>query len=201
MDRVVHGLVESMGTLPFTRVDARGNACPIRPLQELVRDYVSHVYRLLRHLGVPSGDLDDACQQVFLVLARRHATINPGSERAFLSSVSARIASRWRRTHRRRNESGNDDVPDQTCAPEPSPEQQLELAEAQRLLLQVLDVLPDTQREVFVLFEIEELTMRDISDVLAIPQGTVASRLRMARSQFHQAVAQLNRATPAGRSR
>ena len=95
----------------------------------------------------------------------------------------------------------SDELSNQPCADEPSPEQRLELAEAQLLLLQVLDTLPDTLREVFVLFEIEELTMRDISDVLAIPQGTVASRLRLARSQFHQAVAALNLAAPAGRSR
>jgi len=197
----VHALAESLGPLPFTGVEAHCEASRARPLQELVREYLSHVYRLLRHLGVPAGDLDDACQQVFLVLSRKHATINPGSERAFLSSVSARIASRWRRTHRRRNESGNNDLSNQPCAQETSPEQRLELAEAQRLLLQLLDALPDTLREVFVLFEVEELTMRDISEILAIPQGTVASRLRVARSQFHQAVAQLNSTTAPGRSR
>ena len=201
MDRAVLGLAESMETLPFTRLDAHCEATSPRPLQQLVREYLSHVYRLLRHLGVPAADLDDACQQVFLVLAGKHATINPGSERAFLSSVSARIASRWRRTHRRRHEFGSEDLSNQPSADEPSPEQRLELAQAQRLLLQVLDTLPDTLREVFVLFEIEELTMRDISEVLAIPQGTVASRLRLARSQFHQAVARLNVATPKGRSR
>jgi RNA polymerase sigma-70 factor (ECF subfamily) len=175
-------------------------ACAV-PLQELVREYLSLVYRLLRHLGVPPGDLDDACQEVFLILARRHSDINPGSERPFLSSVSARIASRWRRTHRRRNESDSDELQSQPCTSEPSPEQQLELLEAQRLLLQVLDALPDVLREVFVLFEIEELTMRDISEVLAIPQGTVASRLRIARQQFHEAAARLKLATTTGRFR
>ena len=195
----MQGLAESMETL--TRVDSDCEATSPRQLQQLVREYLSHVYRLLRHLGVPASDLDDACQQVFLVLARKHSTVKPGSERAFLSSVSARIASRWRRTHRRRHELVSDELSNQPCADEPSPEQRLELAEAQLLLLQVLDTLPDTLREVFVLFEIEELTMRDISDVLAIPQGTVASRLRLARSQFHQAVAALNLAAPAGRSR
>ncbi len=197
----MQGLAESMEPLPFTRVDTHCEAHSHRPLEQLVREYLSHVYRLLRHLGVPAGDLDDACQQVFLVFAGKHTTINPGSERAFLSSVSARIASRWRRTHRRRHELGSDELSNQPCAAESSPEQRLELAEAQRLLLQVLDTLPDTLREVFVLFEIEELTMRDISNVLAIPQGTVASRLRLARSQFHHAVATLDLATPAGRSR
>jgi RNA polymerase sigma-70 factor (ECF subfamily) len=201
MDRDVTALAESMDPLPFTGVDTHCEASSTRPLEPLVREYMSHVYRLLRHLGVPAGDLDDACQQVFLVLARKHSTVNPGSERAFLSSVSARIASRWRRTHRRRHEFGSEELSTQPCTHEPSPEQRLELAEAQRLLLHVLDTLPDMLREVFVLFEIEELTMRDISEVLVIPQGTVASRLRQARSQFYQIVATLKIPTPAERSR
>ncbi len=150
--------------------------------------------RLLRHLGVPAGDLDDACQQVFLVLARRHAMVTPGSERAFLSSVCARIVWRWRGTHRCRNESASEELSNPPCAPGPSPERHLEIAQAQALLLQVLDALPDTQREVFVLFEIEELTMREIAEVLAVPQGTVASRLRVARAQFQQTVASLDAA-------
>ena len=197
----MQALAESMVPLPFTRVGAQCGAASPASLQQLVREHLTPVYRLLRHLGVPTADLDDACQQVFLVLARKHSSINAGSERAFLASVSARIASRWRRTHRRRHELGSDELTNQQCTREPSPEQRLELVEAQRLLLQVLDTLPDTLREVFVLFEIEELTMRDISEVLAIPQGTVASRLRLARSQFHQAVATLEVAMPYGRSR
>ena len=197
----MQALAESMAPLPFTRVDAPGGADSPGSLQQLVREHLTQVYRLLRHLGVPTADLDDACQQVFLVVAGKHTSINPGCERAFLSSVAARIASRWRRTHRRRRELGSEELVNQPCSHEPSPEQQLELVEAQRLLLQVLDTLPDALREVFVLFEIEELTMRDISEVLAIPQGTVASRLRLARSQFHQAVATLEVATPDGRSR
>ncbi len=166
----------------------RSGVCPV---QGLVREHLPHVYRLLRHLGVPTSDVDDAIQQVFWVLSRKLARVSPGSERAFLSSTAVRIASRWRRTHRRRKETGQDESLSQRPAPGPSPERQLQRAEAERLLLQVLEVLPEGLREIFVLFEIEELTLRQIAVTLGLPQGTVASRLRSARQRFQAAAAEL----------
>ena len=54
-----------------------------------------------------------------------------------------------------------------------------------RLILQrVLNQLPLELRVVFVLYELEELTMADIAATLALPPGTVASRLRRSREQF-----------------
>jgi RNA polymerase sigma-70 factor (ECF subfamily) len=46
----------------------------------------------------------------------------------------------------------------------------------------------DTLREVFVLHEFEEMNMSEIAAVLGIPRGTVASRLRRARSEFRERV-------------
>jgi RNA polymerase sigma-70 factor (ECF subfamily) len=48
--------------------------------------------------------------------------------------------------------------------------------------------MPDDLREVFVLFEIEEISIQDIAVTLDIPIGTVGSRLRRARQAFQQAV-------------
>ena len=48
--------------------------------------------------------------------------------------------------------------------------------------------MPDDLREVFVLFEIEEISIQDIAVTLEIPIGTVGSRLRRARQAFQQAV-------------
>jgi RNA polymerase sigma-70 factor (ECF subfamily) len=203
MDESVQALTGPVGTLPLTQVGVHDSRDCCGPLTDLVREYLSAVYRLLGHLGVPHSDLDDATQQVFMIVADKLSHIQPGSERAFITSVTARIASRWRRTHRRRKEKecAGDEWLEQSAAPEPSPEQHLQLAEAQRMLLLALDALPDPQREVFVLFEIEELTLRDIAEALAVPQGTVASRLRAARDQFHRAVTQLQSAAARGRSR
>lgn len=188
----MQALGEAVGSIRQSRIDSPSDSARLRPFEAIVRDYLPHVYRLLRHLGVPKCDTDDATQQVFLVLSRKFTEISFGSERAFLSSVAVRIASRWRRTHQRRRESSGDEPLSQLLAIGPSPERQLERAEAEHLLLEVLDALPDKLRAPFVLFEIEELTIKEISETLELPQGTVASRLRSARQQFHKAVAELD---------
>ncbi len=56
-------------------------------------------------------------------------------------------------------------------------------------LQRILDALPEELRAVFVLFEIEELTMAEVALVLGIPAGTAASRLRKARDAFERIVA------------
>jgi len=65
----------------------------------------------------------------------------------------------------------------------------------------VLSNLPDKLREVFVLFELEEFSVREISNMLELPQGTVASRLRLARECFRVEVAGLNSSASAESSR
>lgn len=160
-------------------------------IEALVRQYLPMVYRLLRQLGVPERDVDDATQQVFLILNQRLSNIRTGRERAFISAAAVRIASRWRRTHRRRHEDENAGPISERPADGPAPDVQLERAQAERQLLLVLETLPEKLREAFVLFEIEELTLREISESLGLPQGTVASRLRLARERFQASIQKL----------
>jgi RNA polymerase sigma-70 factor (ECF subfamily) len=151
-------------------------------------------------LGVSNGDADDATQQVFLILSRRLDDVVSGSERSFLSAAAVRIASRWRRTHRRRREDDESVDVSERAAGGLTPELELQRAEDERLLEQVLAQLPDKLREVFVLFEIEELGLREISQALEVPQGTVASRLRLARERFRETIETLGLAVPSRRT-
>jgi len=59
-------------------------------------------------------------------------------------------------------------------------------AEARDLLDRVLDKMPDDLRSVFVLFELEELTVDEVAALLGLPRGTVATRLRRARVVFQK---------------
>ena len=52
------------------------------------------------------------------------------------------------------------------------------------MLDEVLQAMPIELRTVFVMSELEELTMAEIAEVESIPEGTVASRLRRARAEF-----------------
>jgi RNA polymerase sigma-70 factor, ECF subfamily len=189
----VEALSKGLEIAPPAAVTSGPCETDARGLDALVREHLPFVYRLLRHLGVSDADVDDATQQVFLVLSRRRSDVTPGRERAFLSSTAVRIASRWRRTHRRRREVDAETLDLDGCgALHVTPETQLERAQAERLLLQVLERLPDRLRTVFVLFEIEELTLREISETLDTAQGTVASRLRTAREAFQREVSALS---------
>jgi RNA polymerase sigma-70 factor (ECF subfamily) len=67
------------------------------------------------------------------------------------------------------------------------PEQAAATKQARKLLDAFLEELPEDTRTVFVLFELEGMTMAAIAETLALPAGTVASRLRRGRDEFHAA--------------
>jgi RNA polymerase sigma-70 factor (ECF subfamily) len=69
-----------------------------------------------------------------------------------------------------------------------NPEQLTDQRQARAMLDRVLDQMDIDLRTVFVLHEFEELNMSEIADVLEIPRGTVASRLRRARLEFRERV-------------
>ncbi len=156
----------------------------------IVHDHVDFIWRALRRLGVPDADLADAAQQVFLVMARKLDLVHEGSERAFLFQTAVRVASDNRRSRTRRRE-----VPDELLAARaderPGPDENLEARFRRAQLDRILDMMPMELRAVFVLSEIEELTMAQIAAMMGIPPGTVASRLRRARVAFGEHVARL----------
>jgi RNA polymerase sigma-70 factor, ECF subfamily len=174
-------------------VHASGNR-----LHALVAEHHAFVWRSLRRLGVADSDVDDASQQVFLVAHRRLSAIVPDCERSFLFQTALRVAADWRRAHKRRSEQVSADlldVPDGAA----NPEEQMDRRRARALLDQVLGRMPMDLRAVFVLFELEEMTMLEIATIVDIPPGTVASRLRRARQAFKEAVKNLTSGLPAPR--
>lgn len=184
-----------MSALPLSIADS-GPDTPERDasssarLQSLVTAHLDFVWRSLLRLGVPPADVDDATQSVWIVLARRLPEIAPGNERAFLFGVALRVASDARRRSRKRREVPGLDVAEHVDT-QPDAEEALERSEARALLGEILDDLPEDLRAVFVLYELEELTGAEIAELLAIPAGTVASRVRRAREAFEQIVKRL----------
>jgi RNA polymerase sigma-70 factor, ECF subfamily len=163
--------------LPFSVArDARDR------LRLLVDAHYDFVWRALRRLGVPEGDVDDAVQKVFLVLSRRLPEVRPGAERSFLYQSAYRVAADGRRTLRRRREvfgTDHDEAEDDA----PGPDVLLDLRRARARLDELLDALPLELRAVFTLFELDQLTLTEIAELLGVPRGTAASRLRRARAE------------------
>jgi len=118
-----------------------------------------------------------------MVAARKLDAIEVDRERAFLFGAAVRIASNTRRSGARRArifEHVEIDAPDTLRAPDVL----LDECRARQLLDQALLALSDDVREVFVLFECEELSCVQIAALLGIPLGTASSRLRRGRAEF-----------------
>jgi RNA polymerase sigma-70 factor (ECF subfamily) len=150
---------------------------------------IAAVWRLLRHLGVADRDADDATQQVFLVVAERQSAIAAGKRRAFVYGTALRVARAFARKNARPTlELDEDRVADLGV---PGPDELLDRQRALQILNQLLGEMPSELREVFVLFELLDVSTAEIGEALGLPKGTVASRLRRAREDYSARVTRL----------
>lgn len=159
-------------------------------VRQMVSSHYDFIWRSLRRLGLGPTDAEDAAQEVFSVAANKLDQIADGKERAFLFGTALRVASTERRTEARRREQLGVEL-FEPRDPAPSADESLDRRHARALLDEVLDGLDFELRSVFVLFELEEMTAPQIAELLEIPTGTVASRLRRARLAFRTAVQRL----------
>jgi RNA polymerase sigma-70 factor, ECF subfamily len=158
-------------------------------LGALVDRHFDFVWRSARRLGLHAADADDVTQDVFIVAARRLDEVEPDRERSFLFGTLLRVAATRRRADGRRREALIETA--DRHAGGLDPEQLSELVSARPLLQEILDGLPPPQHAVFVLYELEELSLPEIAEVLGVPIGTVSSRLRSARAAFRAAARRL----------
>jgi len=145
------------------------------------------VWRSLRRLGVPGSRVDDAAQKVFVVLSSRLAEVSLGRERSFLFGVARRIAAQTRRAAHLHRETGDVDLGALRDSG-PSPEELVDRRRRREHLDTLLDRLVPELRAVLILHEGEGLTTQEIADLLDVPPGTAASRLRRARERMRELV-------------
>jgi RNA polymerase sigma-70 factor (ECF subfamily) len=147
---------------------------------EIFREHARYLWRALLGLGVRPGDVDDVCQEVFLIVHRRLPEFDGRALRSWLYAICLRVASEYRRSARVRREVSVGELPDSHV-----PAAQVEAVytgELGQRLLAALDRLDDEKREAFVLYEIEELPLREVAEALGCPLQTAYSRLQAARS-------------------
>lgn len=157
--------------------------------EELYRAHHDFVWRTLRRMGVGERDAMDAGQKVFLIAHRRLAMFDGRSTvKTWLCGIALRVASDYRRSAVVRREVLVADTPTDASR-EADQLQRLEGRERLAILDEILSEMPIEQRAVFVLFELEELSGEEIAALLAVPEGTVRSRLRLARRAFSKSVA------------
>ena len=153
------------------------------------------VWRSLRYLGVAQASLDDAAQDVFLVVHRRlEAFDGQASIKSWLFAIAHLVALGYRRRERRKG--GHLPLPGGLPSSAPGPDERLKAAEALSFVESFLENLDDAKRAVFVLAELEQLSAPEISRALGVKLNTVYSRLRAARSAFQKAVSEHGRGEP-----
>jgi RNA polymerase sigma-70 factor (ECF subfamily) len=190
---VIAAGARSESSFPETKMDRAAGGSRI---ECLVKDNFASLWRLARRWGLGCADADDVAQRALVIASQRLSEIAEGRERTFLLRTAIFLASKVRRSHRRRPEECVSDW-DETMDCGPNPEQLLEQRRARVRLDALLLQLPEDLRAVFVLFELEELSQSEIAETLGIPQGTVASRLRRARKSFMMAMNRKTQDNPA----
>ena len=146
------------------------------------------VWRCLRRLGVPEASADDAAQQVFLVLSERLSDVPPEREKKFLFGTAVRVAANARRVRARVREETWSDDPPEVATDALDPEESLSAARRRAILDEILAALPIDLRTIFVLTELERMSAAEVAAFLEVPAGTVASRLRRARTLVEQQI-------------
>jgi len=172
-------------------------------LEDIYRDHADFAWRVLRRQGVGPADLSDAIQDVFLTVHRTLASFaGRSSFKTWLYTICASVArDRRQRAHARHETARLDEAGDPIdvrAAADARAEHNLRLM----ILESALAEMDVTLSDVFILFELEELTGQEISAALSVPLGTVYSRLELARESFRRTVNRIEdgRRAPARRA-
>lgn len=173
------------------RAVGRGGAGPALRFEEVYERHAAFVFRNLRRLGVPERSLDDAVQDVFVVVHRRLPEFEGRSAvTTWLFAIVLGVSRNHRRSQRRRapEAPGGEEPDDLVGATAEQPDRRAERAQAVRVLCDLLDELDDDKREAFVLSQLEGMTAPEIGEALGVNVNTVYARIRAATKAFEQAV-------------
>ena len=158
---------------------AQGASVPT--FRQLFDEQLPYVLRVVRYLGAAPDDAEDVAQEVFMVAHRKlHTFEGRGSVQSWLYGICRRVLSDHRKRAYRRREVPTDDP--RAGAQDPSQERDVAFGRALARLSAALEGLDEAQRTVFLLYEVEQLTMREIADAMGCPLQTGYTRLHAARA-------------------
>ncbi len=143
---------------------------------------------------MPPADIDDAAQQVFIVLGRKLLVVRPGSERGFLYRTAVHVAAHARRSLARKRELFGE-VPE-VAVDEAGADELIDTRRARARIERALSNLPPNLQVILTLHDIEQKTMLEIATLIGVPTGTVASRLRRGRAQLERELLRLRIVSP-----
>ena len=180
---------------PTLQMPAVAHALDSRPVPKVELDvptfdavytaHVAFVWRVLRTFGVADAQLEDAVQDVFIVVHRR---LPEWEGRAAITTWLFAIARRVASSHRRRKAGTRTET--MTVDPEGPADTFAEMSRAQAsaTVMSILERMDEDKRIVFALVELEQLSVPEVARMLELNLNTAYSRLRLARAAFELAV-------------
>jgi RNA polymerase sigma-70 factor (ECF subfamily) len=175
--------LELPGSLSLVERCRAGESPAWRELYDAHFDFVS---RVARRLGTPASELDDVCQEVFLVAFRKLSDFRDGRLTTWLYRICANVVSdRHRRRRLRRTLLEFWRKPEEPTV-DWTPDREYESREVEAAVSRVLERMAPKKREVFVLYEMEGLSGEAVAELVGCKLDTVWTRLHYARKEFEQ---------------
>jgi RNA polymerase sigma factor (sigma-70 family) len=161
---------------------------------EAYREHAARVARWAVRLCGSDGDVEDVVQEVFLVVSRKwHSLRDDGNFVSWLFQVTRKIVANQRRRLRWRHLWSGQDALAAVAYAGPDPDAELERRRMVALFHRAIDQLPEKQRTVFVLFELEGMSTAAIAELTQRNPSTVKVQLARARARFAQSFRRLVR--------
>lgn len=185
------GLAPSIGTRPASsgalpQSVAVAKMSGTTRIRAAVDRHLGLLWRVARRAGLGPEDAEDATQHAFFILSQRLNDVPPRAEVSFLVTTVLRLAADLRRLKWNTCVDRGPELDDK-MDPSLLPDEEVDRRRALALLSAELQALDETERLPFILVEIEQLSRAEAAEILCVPEGTVASRLRKARASLEQA--------------
>ena len=153
--------------------------------EQLVMPHLNDAYTLARYLLHDEHDAQDVVQEAVLRAIRHIDGFRHGDARAWLLTIVRNCSYTWHKSHKRdRSNVPLSDAGALSVADAENADDATIRASDSELIRAAVDKLPAELREVLVLRELNELSYREISEVVGVPMGTVMSRLSRAREKL-----------------
>ena len=189
--------IECMSVSSAIALGTRGGEIPSPFMDDFRAIYDQHlgfVFRTLRRFGVPEASLDDAMQDVFTIVHSKMAGFEGRSTlKTWIFGIARKVASKHRDKGREHLAEGDFDAQlDRRLTPgaDTGAADSDRIQKAQ-LLYRLLENLDPELREIFLLVELEQFTMREAADLLNENQHTLASRLKRAKQDLQTALSRI----------
>lgn len=158
--------------------------------QSVYEAELDYVWNSLRRLGIAPAHLEDLTHDVFTTAWKKLADYDASRPiRPWLFGIAMRLASDFRQRAWQHREVGGEEIDASDDAP--LPDAHVERRQARAMVLEALDALPLERRAIFVMHELDGIGIPDVAVALNVPLNTAYSRLRLARRDFAEAVAEL----------